>query len=280
MLVDTHSHVNFNAYREDAEEVIRRALRQGVNLIIVAINHKTAKRALELANKYESGVYVAVGLHPLNLEEHEEKNNGHSELARAEDFNFDVYQQLAKFDKVVAVGEIGLDYFRPDMKTDFALIKKRQREVLQEQWEFAAKLKLPVMVHCRQAHDDMVEILTEHKAKFKDLLPKDRPWGVMHCFSGDENLAWQYFNLGLMISFTGVITFSQQWDDLIRKMPEDKIMVETDCPFMSPEPYRGKRNEPFLVKYVAQRIAEIKSLTPEHIAKITTANAQKLFGLQ
>ena len=140
-------------------------------------------------------------------------------------------------------------------------------------------MTLPVIIHCRQAHDDMLEILSAHKIKHKDSLPKDRPWGVMHCFSGDENLAWQYFNLGLIISFTGVVTFSQQWDDLIRRMPEDKIMVETDCPFMTPEPYRGRRNEPVLVKYVAQRIADIKSKSLAEIEKITTANAKKLFGL-
>jgi len=189
---------------------------------------------------------------------HHEKINGCSELIRAEEFNFDVYQQLARFDKVVGVGEIGLDYFRSELSKNFGVIKKKQQESFKQQLEFAAQMELPVIIHCRQAHDDTIAILTAHKNKFKDLLPKDRPWGVMHCFSGDENLAWQYFNLGLMISFTGVITFSQQWDDLIRKMPEDRIMVETDCPFMTPEPYRGRRNEPLLVKHVALRIAAIK----------------------
>ena len=279
MLIDTHAHVNFvNAYKDDAEEVIRRALRSGISMILVGVNYKTSKRALELANKYESGVYVAVGLHPNDLIEHHEKINGCSELIRAEEFNFDVYQQLARFDKVVGVGEIGLDYFRSELSKNFGVIKKKQQESFKQQLEFAAQMELPVIIHCRQAHDDTIAILTAHKNKFKDLLPKDRPWGVMHCFSGDENLAWQYFNLGLMISFTGVITFSQQWDDLIRKMPEDRIMVETDCPFMTPEPYRGRRNEPLLVKHVALRIATIKSKDLTEIEAITTKNAKKLFG--
>lgn len=279
MLFDTHAHVNFlNAYRDDAEEVIRRALRNQVGMILVGVNYKTSKRALELANKYESGVYVAIGLHPSDLEDHEEHYGNKTETVRAEEFNFDLYQQLAKFDKVVGVGEIGLDYFRADMKKVYSQVQQRQQESFKEQLAFAAKMKLPAIIHCRQAHDDMLEILAEHRVKFKELLPKDKPWGVMHCFSGDENLAWQYFNLGLMISFTGLVTFSQQWNDLIRKMPDDRIMVETDCPYMTPEPYRGQRNEPLLVKYVVQRIAEIKNLTLDRVEEMTTTNAKKLFG--
>ena len=108
---------------------------------------------------------------------------------------------------------------------------------------------------------------------------KNQPWGVMHCFSGDTNLAWQYFQLGLLISFTGLITFSKQWDELIRKLPDDKFMIETDCPFMTPEPYRGQRNEPVLVQLVAKRIAEIKNLTIERVAELTSANAKELFGI-
>ena len=108
---------------------------------------------------------------------------------------------------------------------------------------------------------------------------KDKAWGVMHCFSGDEELAWQYFSLGLDISFTGLITFSAQWDDLIRRLPNDKFMIETDCPYMTPEPFRGQRNEPILVKKVAERIAEIKNLSFERVAELSTINAKKLFNI-
>jgi len=138
---------------------------------------------------------------------------------------------------------------------------------------------LPVIIHCRQAHDDMLEILTNFKKNHKDSLPKDKAWGVMHCFSGDEELAWQYFGLGLNISFTGLITFSAKWDDLIRRIPNDKFMIETDCPYMTPEPFRGKRNEPALVKKVAERIAEIKNLSLEKVADISTKNARELFNI-
>ena len=112
------------------------------------------------------------------------------------------------------------------------------------------------------------------------MLPKDKPWGVMHCSSGDEDLAWQYFSLGLIISFTGLITFSRQWDDLIRKLPDEKFMIETDCPYMTPEPFRGQRNEPLLVKYVTERIAEIKKMSFEQVAEMTTKNAKNLFNIR
>ena len=125
----------------------------------------------------------------------------------------------------------------------------------------------------------MLALLQEFRKVYTSLIPGDRPWGVLHCFSGDEDLAWKYFNLGLIISFTGLITFSQSWDSLIRKVPIDRIMIETDSPYMTPEPYRGQRNEPVLVQYVAQRIAEIKNMKVERVAEITTETARKFFRL-
>ncbi|MFH1583037.1 MAG: TatD family hydrolase, partial [Candidatus Falkowbacteria bacterium] len=177
------------------------------------------------------------------------------------------------------VGEIGLDYYHIDVKSDAAAVKQKQKEVFLRQLELAKNLKLSVIIHCRQAHDDMLEILKKFRKEYKDAMPKDKTWGVMHCFSGDEELAWQYFSLGLNISFTGLITFSAQWDDLIRRLPNDKFMVETDCPYMTPEPFRGQRNEPILVKKVVERIAEIKNLSFERIAELSTANARKLFNI-
>lgn len=279
MYIDTHSHLNFNAYRNDADDVIKRALDEDVQMIIASANYKSSKKALEIANKYLRGVNVAVGLHPTNLEDVIEKYDGKEILVSAEEFNIDIYQQLAKFKKVVAIGEIGLDYYRRDLHKNMSLIKEQQKKVFLAQLKLALDLELPVIIHCRDAHDDLLTILSKFKSEYQERLPKDRPWGVMHCFSGDEDLAWKYFNIGLIISFTGVITFSKQWDALIRKVPTDKIMIETDCPFMTPEPYRGKRNEPVLVKYVAKRIAEIKGLTAEEVGERTTENARKLFSL-
>ena len=279
MLIDTHAHVNFNAFKDDADEVIRRSLAADTWMILVGSEVKTSKRALEYANKYEKGVYAAVGLHPIHTHEQEARGEDYEFTTREEDFSYDVYEKLAQFKKVVAIGEVGLDYYQVDAAGDIRAIKQKQKQVFQEQLKLAHNLKLPVIIHCRQAHDDMLEILKAFKKDHKDSLPKDKAWGVMHCFSGDEELAWQYFKLGLNISFTGLITFSAQWDDLIRRLPNDKFMVETDCPYMTPEPFRGRRNEPLFVKKVAERIAEIKNLSLEKISEITTNNAKILFNI-
>ena len=279
MLIDTHAHVNFKAFQADDDEVIRRSLAADTWMILVGSEVKTSKRALEYANKYEKGVYAAVGLHPMHTREQKVEGEDYNFITHEEEFSYDVYEKLAQFKKVVAVGEIGLDYYHLDYATDLAALKRKQKQIFTRQLELAKNLKLPVIIHCRQAHDDMLEILKAFKKDHKDSLPKDKAWGVMHCFSGDEELAWQYFKLGLNISFTGLITFSAQWDDLIRRLPNDKFMVETDCPYMTPEPFRGRRNEPLFVKKVAERIAEIKNLSLEKISEITTNNAKILFNI-
>ncbi len=279
--IDTHAHVNFNAYKSDADEVIRHSLGENTWMILVGSEYKTSKRALDFANKYEKGVYAAIGIHPIHLEEimAEDEDSEYSFKTRAEEFSYDVYEKMAQFEKVVAIGEIGLDYYHINLSDNVSRIKSKQKDVFIKQLYLAINLGLPVIIHCRQAHDDLLKILKDFKKENRNLTNLKKPWGVMHCFSGDEDLAWQYFSLGLIISFTGLITFSKQWDDLIRKMPPDKFMIETDCPYMTPEPYRGERNEPILVKYVARRIAEIRNLSLEKVAEITTQNARKIFNI-
>lgn len=280
MFFDTHSHVNSEAFLNDADTVIKRALEENTSVVIIGTDYKSSKKALEQANKYQNSVWATVGLHPLSIQPSiEETSTGVREIP-AEKFNVDMYDTLAKFPKTVAIGEIGLDYAWRDTDIDLERLKREQKVVLLQQLVLARRFDLPVIIHCRQAHDDLVPLLQAFRHEYKDRLPKDRPWGVIHCFSGDENLAWQYFNLGLIISFTGLITFSQRWDELIRKVPLEKIMIETDSPYMTPEPYRGKRNEPVLVKYVAQRIAEIRGVTVEQIGEVTTANAKRMFKLK
>lgn len=280
MHFDTHCHINCDAFAADADKVIKRALENETALVIVGTDYKSSKRALEYANKFENGVWAAVGLHPQSLRPYQEEQNGLMRDIPAERFSADMYEVLAKFPKTVAIGEIGLDYAWRDGDDDFANRKAEQKKALWEQLVLARRFDKPAIIHCRQAHDDLVPLLHDFRKEYKDLLPKDRPWGVIHCFSGDENLAWEYFNLGLIISFTGLITFSQRWDELIRKVPADKIMIETDSPYMTPEPHRGKRNEPVLVKFVAARMAEIRGVTAEKIAELTTANAKRLFKLR
>mgnify|MGYP003879253253 CR=1 FL=1 len=275
MLIDTHAHINFKAFKDDADEVIQRSLSENTWMILVGSEYKSSKRALEYANKYQRGVYAAAGLHPIHLED----INENGEQIRAEEFNHDMYEKLAQFEKVVAIGEIGLDYFHLSHDMDVSSAKKKQKEVFIAQLELARQMDLPVIIHCRQAHDDMIALLMEFRKGRKELFRNNENWGVMHCFSGDEDLAWQYFHLGLLISFTGLVTFSSQWDGLLRKVPLDKLMIETDAPFMTPEPFRGKRNEPVLVEYVARRIAEVKGLTYDKIAEATTSNARNLFKI-
>lgn len=284
MLIDTHAHVNFNAFKEDGKEVIKRAIEEKTWMVLVGAELKTSKRAIEYANLYDKGVYAAVGLHPIHLEHTEveekgEKKESYKFMTKGENFSYDHYYKLANFDKVVAIGEIGLDYYHINLDSDIVSIKERQKEAFWQQLLLAKDLDLPVIIHCRQAHHDLLEILTKFKKEYKDYLQEKKYWGVIHCFSGDEDLAWQYFNLGLMISFTGLITFSKQWESLIRKVSINKIMIETDTPFMTPEPHRGKRNEPLLVYYVAEKIAQIKNIKTEEVAEITSKNAIDFFSL-
>ncbi|OGF27043.1 hypothetical protein A2303_04170 [Candidatus Falkowbacteria bacterium RIFOXYB2_FULL_47_14] len=279
MHIDTHAHINFSAYREDGENIIRDSLHDNVWMVVVGADYKTSKRALDYANRYEKGVYAAVGLHPMHLFQFRAATEDYDFHTRGEEFNYGSYEKLASFPKVVAVGEIGLDYYHMDIGLDAREVKAAQRDVFWQQLLLARTLDIPALIHCRQAHDDMISILKDFRKEHRQLIPVDRPWAVMHCFSGDEDLAWQYFNLGLIISFTGIITFSRQWDDLIRKVPNNKFMIETDCPFLTPEPYRGERNLPVYVKYVAKRIAEIRKAETEKIAEMTTRTARDFFRI-
>lgn len=272
-LIDIHCHVNFKDFKDDADEVIDRALLNNTAMIVVGAEWKTSNRAIDYANKYSTDIYAAIGIHPVHLEdmlnENHDNISDYKFISHREDFDYQKYYDLAKANqKIVAIGEIGLDYFhlphdRPELE-----VKRRQQEVFQAQLKLANDLKLPVIIHCREAHHDLLPILTHFKGR-----------GVIHCFSGDLALANEYIKLGLMISFTGLITFAHQWDEVIKQIPLDKIMIETDSPWLTPLPYRGKRNEPLHVVEVARKIAAIKGITLEEVADITYKNAQKLFGI-
>jgi TatD DNase family protein len=279
MYIDTHAHLNLREFINDADQVIQRTLAEDTWLINVGADYKTSKRALDYANKYEKGVYAAIGLHPMHLFKYRAQSEDYDFTTRGEEFNYDIYEKLAKFEKVVAIGEVGLDFYHMDIGEDTAKIKKTQKEVLWQQILLARRLNLPLILHCRQAYDELIELLKEFKKEHRDLIDPNKPWGVKHCFSGTEDQAWKLFDLGIIVSFTGLITFSRQWDDLIRKIPNDKFMIETDCPFLTPEPHRGKRNEPLYVKYVAQRIGELKNLKTERIGEISTQNARLFFNI-
>ncbi len=314
---DIHSHINFNAFKNDGDEVIKRTLSENVWTILIGSQHDTSKRAIEYAEKYNEGIYSAVGLHPFHLIEQEIKANDweidaqtstttevkpiffktrvekfdpvrYLQLITSNKSNFyetrkkeisngvdeEKYSELAKSKKVVAIGECGLDYYHIPRNNDLTEkeIKNLQIETFEKQIELALKLNLPIMVHCREAHNEIIEILQKYKPRAGDKLRGD-----IHFFTGDYAQAKQYFDLDFKISFTGVITFTHDYNETIKKSPLENIMIETDAPYVAPIPYRGKRNEPIYVKEVARRVAEIKNLDLETVAETTTQNAIKLF---
>ncbi len=285
MLIDTHSHLNFSAFKNACDEVIKRTLAAGTWIINIGSQSTTSERAVEIANKYPKGVYAAVGLHPTHLFEMEvdESEVDVKFKSRKEQWSANFYEKLAKNKKVVAIGEIGLDYNFIPKNVDYEMAKKKQQEVFRQALDSADKLNLPVIIHSRDTHDDLIPILK----KYTDAGKLQRR-GVLHCFTGNWTDAKKYLDLGFLISFTGIITFKprpkqmatqQQILEVVEKIPLDKIMIETDAPYLTPDPHRGKRNEPLFVEFVARKIAEIKGISFEEVAAATTQTARAFFKI-
>jgi len=252
MLIDTHAHLNFNAYKEDAHKVIKETLANDVWMINVGSQYSTSKRAVEMAAKYPQGIYAAVGLHPIYAKDK---------------FQYEKYKELADSKKVVAIGEIGLDY-----KLEYVSLKEKQKEVLLQQLNLAKELGLPVIFHCRMAHDDLIDILnTRYKIQNTGLR------GVIHCFTGTWKQAQDYMAMGFYLGFNGII-FKMDLDEIIKKALLDRVLIETDCPYLTP-PQKEGRNEPLYVKHIAEKVAKIKGLSYKEISQITTENAKKLFKI-
>lgn len=274
MKIDTHAHLNFNAYKDDSAEVIDKTLKNNIWMINVGSQYSTSKRAVEIAEKYPEGVYAAISLHPIHLaagifkaklDEEEIKFQ-----TKDEHFDYEKYKELAKSKKVVAIGEIGFDYwYRPKTEIKKAEYKKRQKETFLEQLELAKELNLPVILHCRVAHNDMFEAIKEFN------------WsglrGVAHCFVGTWEEAQEYLKMGFYIGVNGII-FKLNLDDIIEKIPADRLLIETDCPYLTPSPMEG-RNEPLYLKYIVEKIAKIRNSSIEEIENTTTQNAKLLFNI-
>src|SRR3989338_1326442 len=291
MLIDTHAHLNFNAYKDDGHEVIRRALDKNIWLINVGSQNTTSTRAVKIANQYEKGIYAAIGLHPIHLSETEVDEEEIKFQSREEKFTENKYQELLDNNKkIVAVGEIGLDYFNIPKSTTMDEVKKIQKQEFIKQLQFAAKNNLPVILHCRgskknpsDAYQDLINILKIQTTHYK-LPTTNYPLqikGVIHCFGGSLEIAEQFIKLGFYLGFTGIITYknAESVSDIAKQAPLEKILVETDCPYLAPDPHRGERNEPAYVEYVARKIAIIKNISFEKVADATTQNAKKLFGI-
>ena len=257
MLIDTHCHLDFPDFDEDRGEVINRAREGGVGKIInIGCNLERAKKSLEIAQKHDF-IFTSAGLHPQETDLGEEKF-------------FSELEKLLKEPKVIAIGECGLEYFG---EYDNPKSREKQKEVFLWHLELARKFNKPVIIHCRNAYPEILEILKREKEKNPELT------GVVHFFSGRLSQAEEFLKLDFLLSFTGVITFARDYNAVIKAVSLEKIMVETDAPFVAPIPYRGQRNEPLYVKYVASKLAELKGLDFEKVAQITTNNAQNLFGI-
>jgi TatD DNase family protein len=260
MFTDTHAHLDYPDYANDLDEVIRRASEAGVaKVITIGIGRDSIPRSLALCDKHPN-VYAAVGVHPTALD----------------DLRLDEWETLAQaacHPKVVAIGETGLDYHRLPAQGADAL-KKKQHDYFLRQLELAKSLKKPVVVHCRDAYPDTLNVLRAF-GRFRD-----EP-GVMHCFASDAATAKEVFALGYVISTGGVLTFKNApaLREVVAQTPHDKLLLETDCPYLAPVPHRGKRNEPGYTRLVAEKLAEVWNIPLEDVSRVTEQNVKRVFGI-
>jgi len=257
LLVDSHAHIDAPVYDKDRDQVVARAEAAGVSVIINAgFNLESSRASIKLAQNY-AGVFVAVGVHPHNAAK--VKNGDLNQLAK-----------LSREPRVVAIGEIGLDFYRNLSP------RETQITVFKQQLELAQSLGLPVIIHSRNAGQEVFAILSEWA-----LNCQNKPVGVLHCFSGDLELAGKYIELGFLISIAGPITYSSSNSaQIAQSIPLDMLLVETDCPYLTPVPHRGKRNEPAYLPLVVERIGQIRRVPPVEVAEKTAQNAIRLFRLR
>lgn len=254
MLIDSHAHLDMREFNKDRNDVMQRADDCGIeHIITVGIDVESCRSAMRLSDEF-GPVYATVGIHPHHVKE-------------IDDASYDLLRAFARHKKVCALGEIGLDFFRNISPQDVQ--KKRFRELL----ALAREVKLPVVVHDRDAHDETLAILKEERAF--------EVGGVLHCFSGDYRMAAQCFDMGFYISIPGTITFrnAHTLQEVVRRSPLERMLIETDAPFLTPVPFRGKRNEPSYVRFVADSIAQLKGIDAKEVALVTTRNAQSLFHI-
>lgn len=275
--IDIHSHVNFKAFDEDRDAVIKRALDSDTWVINVGTQIDTSRKAVEMTKEYPEGVYAIIGLHPIHTgaSYHDVKELGEGGVeftSRGEVFDREKYLELLRDPKVVGIGECGLDYFRCTEETI-----EKQKEAFVAQIKIANEANKPLMLHIRnnpedKTHDayaDSLVLLKEH-AKVR---------GDVHFFAGSVEHAKAFVDFGFTLSFTGVVTFTHDYDEVIVATPIDMIMTETDAPYVTPAPYRGKRNEPVYVQEITKKIAQIKGLSEDEVSKTIIENAKRVFGI-
>ncbi len=309
MYIDSHAHLNFKEYENDIKNVLERSFNAGVKKIVnVGSNYKTSLKTIQIANsqKLKANLFAVVGCHPIHLmqditESAKFDGKEYKFTTKKEEFNKDKYQKLIDENKdvVVGVGETGLDYFHltrchPERAKrvegsrksfdKFEMTEKEiQKRVFKEHIDLAIENNLPLVLHCRGSEDDqyggydeMLQILKSYNLNLKSDFR-----GVAHCFVGNLAQAKEFIKMGFYIGVNGIVTFknSNELQNIIKKIPLKNIVLETDCPFLAPDPYRGKRNEPACIPIIAQKIAEIKGVDVGEVEKITTDNCKKLFNI-
>jgi len=252
-IIDAHCHPQFPDYDKDREEMIKRNLNDGVFMIAVGADLKSSEEATRLAEEYKDKIWATIGAHPNEI---------------GDNFNIEDYGKIIT-KEVVAIGEVGLDYYRTPEEEK----RKRQKEVFLQFANLAKENNLPLVLHVRNeksgksAHDDIAELLSSDVR------------GVAHSFTGTIDEARKYLNLGFYLGFNGIITFANQYDEVVRYAPIEQVLLETDAPWLSPVPYRGQRNEPMRVREVVKRVAELKNMELEELVNICNQNATKLFSI-
>ena len=275
-LIDTHAHINFAAYKDDFSDVIKRSQKIGMGIINIGTQYSTSQQAVSIAHQYKD-IWAAIGTHPINLQEKNIDDFDDNELLPeemttvAEEVDFDKFLNLAKDNKVVAIGEIGLDYHHLKENHDINSLKQKQQEALVKFIDIANEVNKPIIIHCWDAYEDLLKILKTHPANKK---------GVIHSFIGGYKTARKFINLGYAIGINGIATYSDNYKRLIREIELESVVLETDCPYLAPASIRGQRNEPIYVIEVAQFIADVLEVPLEKVFEKTTINAKRIFGLE
>jgi TatD DNase family protein len=311
MLIDTHAHINLHAFKNDADEVLQRSFAVDVSVINVGTEYSTSKQAVTMLEQCPERVYAAIGLHPSHTYDNPYLDENESAfVTKREEFNYESYKQLALHPKVVGIGECGLDYYRlPDDTSTHESIKVLQKDAFLQQIKLAQELDKTLIIHCRSskgsddAYEDVIETISrvrhsesrrfgrgEESQSQEEILRSlslSQNDGVralrfeIHSFTGSPEVAQKFLDLGGYIGFNGIITFDKtgNMEQVVKAVPLERIVLETDSPYLAPTPYRGKRNEPVYIVEVAKKIAEWKSIGLEQLGATTTRNAQELFRL-
>ena len=306
MLYDSHAHLNFSSFEKEYKEIVADCLKNKIGVLNIGSQFDTSKRAIEIANEFPNqNIFASIGIHPIHLSQTEFDEEEIKFKSREENFNSEKYQSLINQDKnkkIIAIGEIGLDYFHIPEDSDINEVKEKQKQGLISQIKFAQKNNLPIILHARGSQPTRNDSQAKHSDSggenpqdaYLDLLEiinKDAPRrvstgtehtkGVLHCFGSNLEIAKKFIDLGFYIGFTGIITFKNksvsELQNVVKEIPLEKILIETDAPYLTPEPHRGKKNQPQYVKHVAEKVAELKNLSFEKVVQQTTQNFKNLF---